>query len=131
MNRDWGPFRTQEVRVIVNWIAAWKPHLLVDVHQWLPKDRQNAPMAEASGGALAKRTAARMAQNSARRGYALSARSRWGLDTLFHRFWGQRYRVPSILLETRHRPGVAGAREVAIGTSLAALWSAAETVSKK
>ncbi|MBW3637983.1 MAG: DUF2817 domain-containing protein [Armatimonadetes bacterium] len=131
MNRDWGPFRTQETRVLANWIGAWRPHLIVDVHQWLPKDRQNEPMAEASGGALARRTAARMAQNSARRGYALSARSRWGLDTLSHRFWGQKFKIPAILLETRHRPGVAGAREAAIGTSLAALWGAAETVSRK
>lgn len=130
MNRDWGRRKSREVALLTKWVSAWKPHLMVDVHQWLPNERQPPPMAEASGGTLARRTAQRMAQNSASRGYWLAARSRWGLDTLSHRYWGQRFKVPSILLETRHRPNESGARDVAIGTSLAALWSAAETVSK-
>jgi murein tripeptide amidase MpaA len=130
MNRDWGRRKSSEVALLTKWIGAWKPHLVVDVHQWLPNERQPPPMAEASGGPLARRTAQRMAQNSASRGYWLAARSRWGLDTLSHRYWGQRFKIPAILLETRHRPNEAGARDIAIGTSLAALWSAAETVSR-
>jgi hypothetical protein len=130
MNRDWGKYKSVEVRALENWIGAWKPHLVVDVHQWLPFEKMPPPMAEASGGALAKKTAQAMAQNNASRGYWLAARSRWGLDTLCHRFWGQRFKTPSILLETRHRPGVPGARDVAIGTSLTALWSAAESISR-
>lgn len=130
MNRDWGKYKSVEVRALENWIGAWKPHLVVDVHQWLPFERMPPPMAEASGGALAKKTVHAMANNSASRGYWLAARSRWGLDTLCHRFWGQRFKTPSILLETRHRPTVAGARDVAIGTSLTALWSAAESITR-
>lgn len=130
MNRDWGQQKTLEVRLLTRWIAASKPDLVVDVHQWLPAERQHEPVAEASGGKLARQTAQRMARSSAARGYALAARSRWGLDTLCHRYWGQRFKIPAILLESRHRPNVPGAREVAIATSLTALWSAAETVSK-
>ncbi|RYG64925.1 DUF2817 domain-containing protein, partial [bacterium] len=130
MNRDWGKRKSNEVGILTKWIGAWKPHMVVDVHQWLPNERQPPPMAEASGGTLARQTAQRMAQNSASRGYALAARSRWGLDTLSHRYWGQRFHIPAILLESRHRPSVQGARDVAIGTSLAALWGAAEMVAK-
>jgi predicted deacylase len=130
MNRDWGKARSSEVAALSRWIAAWKPNLVVDVHQWLPDERQPPPMAEASGGALARQTAQRMAQNNASKGYWLAARSRWGLDTLCHRYWGQRFRIPAILLETRHRPNEPGARDIAIGTSLTALWTAAETVAK-
>lgn len=130
MNRDWGRQKTPEVQVLTRWIAAWKPNLVVDVHQWLPRENQHEPMAEASGGFLARSAAKRMAKNNAVRGYALAARSRWGLDTLCHRFWGQRFKIPAILLETRHRPGVPGARDVVIATSLTALWSAAETLTR-
>jgi hypothetical protein len=130
MNRDWGRQKSPEVRLLARWIVASKPHLVVDVHQWLPGEHQHQPMAEASGGIVARQTAQRMARNSARRGYVLAARSRWGLDTLCHRYWGQRFKIPAILLESRHRPTVPGAREVAIGTSLTALWSAAETIAK-
>lgn len=130
MNRDWGGQKSPEVRLLARWIAASKPDLVVDVHQWLPAEHQHEPMAEASGGTVARQTAQRMAQNSASRGYLLAARSRWGLDTLCHRYWGQRFKIPAILLESRHRPGVPGARDVAIQTSLTALWSAAETVAR-
>ncbi len=130
MNRDWGRQKSPEVRLLTGWIAASKPNLVVDVHQWLPAEHQNEPMAEASGGPVARRTAQRMAMNSQARGYDLAARSRWGLDTLCHRYWGQRFGIPAILLESRHRPSVPGARAIAIGTSLTALWSAAETIAK-
>lgn len=128
MNRDWGHKKSVEVAALQKGIYAWKPHLVVDVHQWLPSEHMPPTMAEASGGELATRTARAMAYNNARKRYALAARSRWGLDTLCHRFWGQRLKTPAILLETRHRPGVAGARDLAIQTSLTALWSALETV---
>ncbi len=131
MNRDWGRKRSVEVAALERAVAAWKPHLLVDVHQWLPDERMPPPMAEASGGHLARQTAHVMAQENALRGYPLAARSRWGLDTLCHRFWGQRAGTPAILLETRHRPGVPGARDLAIQTSLTALWSALETVAAR
>lgn len=130
MNRDWGRFRAPETRLLAAAIAAWKPNLVVDVHQWLPDETQPPPMAEASGGALARQTAQRMASENAGKGYWLAARSRWGLDTLCHRFWGQRFKIPAILLESRHRPTVPGARQVAIGTSITALWAATESVAK-
>ena len=128
MNRDWGQNKSVEVRALTQWIRGWKPHLVVDNHQWLPSERMPVPMAEASGGAKAQRAARIMAQRNAQSGHALSARSRWGLDTLAHRFWGQKYKTPAVLLETRHLPGNAGARSKAIEQAEVALWGAAESV---
>lgn len=130
MNRDWGRNHAPEVKALTQMVRLWKPNLVVDNHQWLPDETQPPPMAEASGPALSKETAHGMSQSNARRGYALAARSRWGLDTLCHRFWGQRFRLPAVLLETRHRPSVAGAREKAINQALTSLWSAVETVAR-
>ncbi len=129
MNRDWGRDKSVEVGAWQWELARWKPHLIVDVHQWLPDERMPPPMAEASGGWFARQTAQAMSQANARRSVSLAARARWGLNTLAHRFWGQRFKVPAILLETRHRPGVPGARDLAIQTTLISLWSAVETVS--
>ena len=130
MNRDWGRNKSVEVRALTRWIAAWKPHLIIDNHQWLPAQRMPPPMAEASGGARAQRAARIMSQRNAQSGYALSARSRWGLDTLCHRFWGQRYKTPAVLLETRHLPTKPGARSKAIEMAELALWGAAESADK-
>ena len=128
MNRDWGRNQSVEVQVLTRWIRSWKPHLVIDNHQWLPSDRMPVPMAEASGGERARTAARAMSQRSAQRGFALSARSRRGLDTLCHRFWGQRYNTPAVLLETRHQPNKAGARNKALEQAEAALWGAAESV---
>jgi hypothetical protein len=130
MNRDWTSQKAPEVRALVQLVSNWKPNLIVDNHQWLPAERQPIPMAEASGGSRAKTAARLMSQKSAKRGYYLSARSsRSGAsETLCHRFWGKRGKVPSILLETRHNPTVKGAREKAINQAVAALWGAAESL---
>ena len=128
MNRDWGRNQSVEVGVLTRWIRGWKPNLIIDNHQWLPSDHMPPPMAEASGGPRAALAARTMSARSAQRGYALSARSRRGLDTLCHRFWGQRYHVPAVLLETRHQPTKPGARSKALEQAEAALWGAAESV---
>ena len=130
MNRDWGKNKSVEVGVLTRWMRGWKPHLIIDNHQWLPSDHMPPPMAEASGGARARMAARTMSARSAQRGFALSARSRVGLDTLCHRFWGQRYKTPAVLLETRHQPSKAGARDKALVQAEAALWGAAESVGK-
>lgn len=130
MNRDWTKRQSPEVRALTQLVANWKPHFLVDNHQWLPSPRQPIPMAEASGGAKAKTAARVMSQKSAHRGYYLAARNSRpsASQTLCHRFWGKQGKVPSILLETRHNPGVYGARERAINQAVAALWGAAESM---
>ncbi len=128
MNRDWGRNQSQEVQVLTRWIGGWKPHLVIDNHQWLPSDHMPPPMAEASGGARARMAARTMSSRSAQRGFALSARSRVGLDTLCHRFWGQRFNTPAVLLETRHQPSKAGARSKALVQAEAAMWGAAESI---
>ena len=130
MNRDWNRRRSPEVRALVSLVAAWKPHLVVDNHQWLPSHRQPAPMAEASGGARARSAARLASRHNAQRGYSLAARnSRSGASNdLCHRFWGTRAKIPAILIETRHNPGVSGAREKAINQAVAALWGAAESL---
>ena len=128
MNRDWGRNKSQEVQVLTRWIGAWKPHLLIDNHQWLPAKHMPPAMAEASGGPRARIAARTMSSRSAQRGFALSARSRVGLDTLCHRFWGQRFNIPAVLLETRHQPDKSGARTKALLQAEAALWGAAESI---
>ena len=128
MNRDWGRNQSIEVGVLTRWIGSWKPHLIIDNHQWLPSDHMPPAMAEASGGPRARMAARTMSSRSAQRGFALSARSRQGLDTLCHRFWGQRYGTPAVLLETRHQPTKAGARSKALEQAEAALWGAAESI---
>jgi len=132
MNRDWTQRKSPEVRALVTLVSSWKPNLVVDNHQWLPSNHQPVPMAEASGGTKAKTAAKLMSQKSANRGYYLSARSsRAGAsETLCHRFWGKRAKIPSILLETRHNPGVYGARDKAINQAVAALWGAAESLGR-
>lgn len=128
MNRDWGRNQSVEVGALTRWIAGWKPHLVIDNHQWLPSEHMPPAMAEASGGPRARMAARAMSARSAQRGFALSARSRQGLDTLCHRFWGQRFGTPAVLLETRHQPAKAGARSKALEQAEAALWGAAESV---
>ncbi len=128
MNRDWGRNRSVEVAALTRWIRGWKPHLVIDNHQWLPSHHMPVPMAEASGGPRAAMAARTMSARSAQRGYALSARSRRGLDTLCHRFWGQKFNTPAVLLETRHQPSKAGARSKALEQAEAALWGAAESL---
>ena len=130
MNRDWGKNKSVEVQALTRWIWSWKPHLVIDNHQWLPAEHMPPPMAEASGGAKARQAARVMNQRTAQNGYPLAARSRWGLDTLCHRFWGQRFNIPAVLLETRHLPGKTGARTTAIEQAETGLWGAAESVGR-
>lgn len=131
MNRDWEKKKSPEVKAISRVISNWKPHLVVDVHQWLPARHMPPPMAEASGGMVAKKAAQAMAYGNKQRGFYLSARSRWGNSTLCHRYFGQRAGVPAILLESRHQPHVPGAREVAIQQEVVALWSATASLGKQ
>lgn len=128
MNRDWMSKRSMEVRALNKWLTNWKPHMIVDNHQWLPREKTPPPMAEASGGALAQRAAQLMSRQNAHRGFYLAARSRYGSATLAHRYWGQRAKVPAILLETRHRPSVPGARDQAITQAVTAIWAAAQSL---
>ena len=130
MNRDWGHNRSPEVRALTQMVKSWKPQLVIDNHQWLPFETMPPPMAEASGGTLARGVAHSMSESNAAHGYYLAARSRWGLDSLCHRFWGQRFGVPAVLLETRHRPSVQGARAQAIEQALSALWAATKTLAQ-
>lgn len=130
MNRDWGHNRSPEVRALTQMVQWWKPNLVIDNHQWLPFEKMPPPMAEASGGKLARGVAQSMSQSNAARGFYLAARSRWGLDSLCHRYWGQRFGVPAILLETRHRPAINGARDQAIAQALSALWAATKTLAQ-
>ncbi|RYX80418.1 hypothetical protein EON83_28660 [bacterium] len=128
MNRDWGRNQSPEVRVLTQMVKSWKPQFVIDNHQWLPLKNIPVPMAEASGGQVARGVAQSMSQSNASRGFLLAARSRWGLDSLCHRFWGQRFGVPAILLETRHQPSIQGARDKAIEQALSALWAATKTL---
>ena len=129
MNRDWGRNQSKEVQVLTKWIGAWKPHLVIDNHQWLPARNMPPAMAEASGGERARNAARTMSSRSAQRGFALSARSRSdGLNTLAHRYWGRRFNTPAVLLETRHQPDKSGARSKALAQAEAALWGAAESI---
>lgn len=131
MNRDWSRKESVEVKALSRAITNFKPHLVIDVHQWAPHPRMPPSMAEASGGILARQAAQAMAQHNANKGFYLAARSRVGLASLCHRYHGQILKTPAILLESRHRPGVPGARAVAITQTLTALWSAAGVLAGK
>lgn len=124
LNRDWGRFASVEVPLLAKALVRWHPQLVVDVHQWDPSRHMPPSMAEASGGWVALYAANTMARGDAAHGLALQSRGRWGLDTLCHRWFGQREHIPAILLESRHMPTVKGARETAIKTTVTALWSA-------
>jgi hypothetical protein len=123
LNRDWGRGRTREVVALTQLISAWKPHLLVDVHQWVPSDGAKLPMVEAAGGYISWSIAAGMSQAARSNGFKLAFRASRSSDTLCHRYWA-RAGVPSILLETTHNPRVARQRHVAIDTTIIALQRA-------
>ena len=127
LNRDWGDSNTREVSAIAGLLGNWRPQLVVDVHQWVPGDSCQTPMAEASGGRLARTVASAMATAARARGYRLESRSYSTGGTLCHRYWGAQG-VPGILLETIHRPGSPSARARAIGTSVVALQRALDVL---
>jgi hypothetical protein len=126
LNRDWGQGQTREVSAIMYHLQSWQPHLVVDVHQWVPGDRTQTPMAEAAGGMLGRQAGKLMAQAARQRGYALSYRSRGVGGALLHQHYGWGRGISAILLETVHRPKSAKQRQVAINTSVAALQRALE-----
>jgi hypothetical protein len=101
-------------------VNRWKPHLVVDVHQWVPGDASQTPMAEASGRRLARLAASRMTQAVRANGGQLNFRVQGGSSDLCHRYL-ESISVPSILLETRHRPGSVAMRTRSIRTTVTAL----------
>jgi len=123
LNRDWGRGRSREVGALMELLAAWQPHLVVDVHQWVPGDNVQTPMAEASGGSLGRRAAAGMTLAARAGGFRLAYRTYGTGGTLCHRYWGGQG-VPGILLETIHRPQSPRSRQIAIATSVLALQRA-------
>ncbi len=42
INRDWKNFRTLEARFVDSLIEKWKPHILIDLHEWTAVDSSNA-----------------------------------------------------------------------------------------
>lgn len=126
LNRDWGRGGTREVSAIMYYLQSWQPHLVVDVHQWVPGDSTQTPMAEAAGGTLGRQAGRLMAQAAKRKGYALSYRSRGVGGALLHQHYGWQRGIDAILLETVHRPKSARQRQIAINTSVAALQRALE-----
>lgn len=126
LNRDWGRGGTREVSAIMYYLQSWQPHLVVDVHQWVPGDSTQTPMAEAAGGTLGRQAGRLMAQAARRKGYALSYRSRGVGGALLHQHYGWQRGIDAILLETVHRPNSPKQRQIAINTSVAALQRALE-----
>jgi predicted deacylase len=123
LNRDWENGRSPEVSAMNSLVAAWQPHLVVDVHQWVPGDSTQTPMAEASGGFLGRRVASAMASAVRAKGMRLSYRTHGVGGSLCHRYWGARG-IPAILLETVHRPNSPRQRQIAIQTTVIALQRA-------
>ncbi len=123
LNRDWGRGRTREVSAIMYELQRWQPQLVVDVHQWVPGDAHQTPMAEASGGSLSRKAASAMTAAARKNGYWLAYRSQGGGGTLCNRHYGGKG-VPAILLETIHHPDSPNRRNIAIQTSVVALQRA-------
>lgn len=124
LNRDWGRGGTREVSAMMYHLQNWAPQLIIDVHQWVPGDRTQTPMAEAAGGTLGRQVGAVMAQAARQKGYALSYRSHGVSNALLHYHYGWHRGIPAILLETVHRPRVPQQRQIAINTSVVALQRA-------
>ena len=121
LNRDWGRGHTREVSAIMYELQRWQPHLVVDVHQWVPGDACQTPMAEVTGDHFARKAGALMAGAARQNGYRLAYRAHGGGGTLCHRHYGRQRGVPAILLETVHRPHSPRHRQIAIQTSVVAL----------
>jgi len=130
LNRDWGHQRTPEIRALTDMLHSLRPKLVIDVHQWVPGDSCQTPLAEAAGGALANQIVSEMHHDCAVDGLALAPR-RWlsGADSLCHRYYGAAQHIPAILLETRHVPGDPNARTAAIETTCVALLAAIRHIS--
>jgi hypothetical protein len=113
LNRDWGPGRSREVGALMKYLSAWKPQLVVDVHQWVPGDGVQTPIAEAAGGSKGRRAAAGMSLAARGAGFRLAYRSHGTGGALCHSYW-----------ETVHRPYSTRQRQVAVKTSAIALQRA-------
>lgn len=129
LNRDWGRGHSREVSALMELITPWNPHLVVDVHQWVPGDSTQTPMAEACGGQLARSVAASMAQGARSAGLRLAFRTSGIGGALCHRYWAARG-IPAILLETIHKPGSSHKRQIAVRTSVLALQRALDSLTQ-
>ena len=120
-NRDWGVGRTAEVRGIQSYLAGWAPHLVVDVHQWVPGDVCQEPMAVARGGRQAARAAVVAAGACATHGFSISTAPAQLGASLCTAYYGGRPPTQAILLETRHVPGSTCHQESAVRTTVVSL----------
>lgn len=132
LNRDWGKRSTLEIDAISSTLGEWRPELVIDVHQWVPGDSCQTPLAESTGGTLSARVVKAMCAACKGCGFRLAA-ARWsgGGDNLCHRYWGISRFTPAILLETRHLPESPVARNTAIQTTLVAVMQAIRVMAKR
>ena len=120
LNRDWITARTAEVAALRGLILQQRPDLVVDVHQWVPGDGVQMPMAESAGSRIAEGYSALMSRAAQRAGFRLADHETHQVDSLAHRYLTSQG-IPAILVETVHIPGSKAQRHRAVGTSLAAL----------
>jgi len=131
LNRDWGVGATPEVSAIGAELARWNPHLVIDVHQWVPGDECQEPMAVATGGGLATAAAAAAGNACRTHGYPLAARGMRLGSTLCTAYYGARCGIPALLLETRHVPSSVRSRATAVRTTVVGLLRVLDLVSER
>ncbi|MCL5103068.1 MAG: hypothetical protein M1133_02985 [Armatimonadetes bacterium] len=88
INRDWGIFSTPEARHVDTIIRAWKPHLLIDAHEWTEPTRIPGNEIEvAMGTSAAQESALKFLALQARRevGVTLTRSHSYSNPGLFHR----------------------------------------------
>ncbi len=122
LNRDWGEGQTSEIAALQAALAGWSPHLVVDVHQWVPGDSCQTPLVEPVGGDLARQAAATMRDACHAHGFSLTREFFLSAPHagLCHQYWGSRG-VPALMVETRHRPADAQSQEEATRTTVVGL----------
>lgn len=49
LNRDWGAFLRPETRAIAELVERWRPHVLIDAHEWTGSDSGGPESVEVSG----------------------------------------------------------------------------------
>ena len=93
LNRDWGVFSRPETRAIAGLIERWRPHVLVDAHEWTGTDSGGPQCVEISGESASPELleVARRLRAASLVDGVTSIDSRPGRSTgLFHRYFAHR-----------------------------------------
>ncbi len=114
LNRDWGRFSRPETRAVAEFVTRWKPHVLIDAHEWSDTRLNEPDSVELATGCASLEllhTTRRVRAASLDEGFA-AIDSRPGCSTaLFHRHFARNGYV-AYLVETSARTPAAEKRRL-------------------